>query len=169
MGILGRTAALALVMAVSGCSLTAGGLACTAIGHSTVIPIEITGPQMSSVAAVQLCSDDNDCSSGTPFEAPKPLRTVQPSPPELPGIPASTASNNAPSGPFSYFRTSYLSHGHWEIQTDMVQPSAVTARALDLDGVVLAEVEASLEWTRISGTEECGGNQRSTTIFLPIS
>lgn len=62
--------------------------------------------------------------------------------------------------------TSRIDQQNWQIETDMVAPTAVTAQALDVHGVVLVRDEASLEWTRISGSEQCGGDSRSMPILL---
>jgi hypothetical protein len=170
MGKWGRTAlALALLVAATGCSVPPVARACPAIAHSTVIPVGITGTHASSVAAVQICSDDNDCSSGIPVQAPQQPSATPSPPPVPPSSAAPTASKEVPRGPFAHFRTSQISHEAWQIETEMVQPAAVTAQALNSQGVVLATAEASLEWTRISGSEECGGNQRSTPILLTTS
>jgi hypothetical protein len=170
MGKLGRTVlALALLVAASGCSVAPMAQACPAIAHSTVIPVKITGPHASSVAAVQICSNDNDCSSGIPVQAPQQPSAAPFPPPVPPSSAAPTGSKEVPPGPFTYFSTSHISHGDWQIETGMVQPAAVTAQALNPQCVVLARAEASLEWTRISGSEGCGGNQRSTPILLTTS
>jgi hypothetical protein len=71
-----------------------------------------------------------------------------------------------PSGPYSSFTTTRLSEESWEIETGMVLPEEVMVQALDAQGLILAEVKETLEWTRINGTEECGGNTRSNPIRL---
>lgn len=48
----------------------------------------------------------------------------------------------------------------------MVQPGEVTARALSADGEILASTETGLEWTRVGGSEQCGGPMRATSILL---
>lgn len=167
MGTLGRSALLlASLLTAAGCSVPPVAQACPLIAHSTVIPVEITGPTTSSVAVVQICSNANDCSSGVPVQAPRQPSAVPSPPPIPPSNPASTANEELPPAPFASFRTSRISDGAWEIETEMVQPKVVTAQALDSEGDVLARVEASLAWTRISGSDECGGNQRSTPILV---
>lgn len=130
------------------------------------IPVKIDGSLASSIAAVQLCADEDGCSSGVPVQGPQ-QPTGTPSPPSAPD--SLTAPAEAPSdstGAFSHFITSRLSDKNWEIETNMVQPAGITAQALGDDGAILARTEAALEWTRTGGSEECGGPARSTPIRL---
>lgn len=163
MGKLGvPAAAFVFLLAASGCSVPPVSQACPAIGHSTVIPVQISGSLAGSVAAVQICSDEEDCSRGVPVGAP-----LEASVPPVPSANATqTPAGADPAGPFSHFMTSRIDQANWQIETDMVTPTAVTAQALDLRGRILVRTEAALEWTRISGSEQCGGNARSTPILL---
>jgi hypothetical protein len=92
--------------------------------------------------------------------------TETPKPPAPNTEPAAGTSRATPSGPYSSFTTARLSEASWEIETGMVFPEEVTVRALDSQGLILTEVKKTLEWTRINGTEECGGNTRSNPIRL---
>ncbi|WP_156642181.1 hypothetical protein [Arthrobacter sp. B6] len=47
-------------------------------------------------------------------------------------------------------------------------PSEVTVRALAADGTVLAEPEHDLVWTRVGGTEQCGGPVTTAPIQLSV-
>lgn len=158
-------AAFVLLLASSGCSSPPVPRECPAIGYSTVIPVQISGSRAGLVAAVQVCSEEQDCSKGVPFGPP-----LEPSAPPAPPAPSADATS-APSDDgsarlFSHFMTSRIDQQNWQIETDMVAPTAVTAQALDVHGVVLVRDEASLEWTRISGSEQCGGDSRSMPILL---
>lgn len=156
-------AASVLLTAVIGCSMQVVPTACPALGHSTVIPIEVSGSRADAVAAVQICSDNDCCSSGEPVQPPQePVEQQAPKPPGSLAMPATHKSE--PVSLFSSFNASQISEENWEIGTDMVQPAAVTVQALDSSGEVLVRTEAALEWTRISGSEECGGDARSTTV-----
>lgn len=153
-----------LLTAVIGCSMQVVPTACPAIGHSTVIPIEVIGTRAGAVAAVQICSDDG-CSSGVPVQPPQePVEQQPPKPPGSLGTPVTHQPE--PVSLFSSSRASRVSEESWEIETDMVQPAEVTVQALDSFGEVLVRTEAALEWTRISGSEECGGDARSSTVRL---
>lgn len=159
-------AASVVLTAVIGCSTPVIPRDCPAIGHSTVIPIEVGGPRADDVVAVQICSDEDGCSTGVPVQAPhEPMRDPSPKPPSPMAMSATSQSEPAASL-FASFRTTRSSEKNWKIETDMVQPATATFQALGSSGEVLVRTEAALEWTRISGSEECGGNARSTTVSL---
>ncbi len=162
------TAALVTLTAASGCSAPPAVTACPAIAHSTVVPVEISGSRASSVVAVKLCSDEEGCSNGVPVQPPQqPTATLPPPPPPPPDTFATPAPQQSqPTELFSQFITSRISEEKWEVQTSMVQPAEVTAQALDASGTILAITQAPLEWTRIGGSEECGGPSRSTPVRL---
>ena len=157
--------ALVLLVVVTGCSDPALPEACPAIAYSTVIPVEVSGPRAGSVTSVQVCSNRNECSDGSPVAAPHQMtETPEPAAPNTEPAPMTSRTN--PSGPYSSFTTTRLSEENWEIETGMVLPEKVIVQALDTQRLILAEVKETLEWTRINGTEECSGNARSNPIRL---
>ena len=166
MGKLGAALAASVVLtAVVGCSTQVVPTACPAIGYSTVVSVEVSGPRTDAVAAVQICSDDDGCSNGAPLQAPSdPLESPSLKPPSPLVTPETHQSE--PVSLFSSFFTFRISEKSWEIGTGMVQPTVAIVQALDSSGEVLARTEAALEWTRIGGSEQCGGNTRSTTVRL---
>lgn len=161
-------AALILLVTSSGCASAPVPRACPLIGYLTVIPVQISGSRAGLVAAVQVCSEEQDCSKGVP--AGPPLEASVPPAPPTPPASLSDATPAPPddgsAGPFSHFITSRNDQENWQIQTDMVTATEVTAQALDVDGMVLVRDEVALEWTRISGSEQCCGDSRSTPILL---
>jgi hypothetical protein len=50
----------------------------------------------------------------------------------------------------------------------MSAPKAVTVRASSADGTVLAERKVTLEWTRVGGTEQCGGPMEAPVVRLRV-
>ncbi|MFE4543130.1 hypothetical protein [Arthrobacter sp. NPDC056727] len=57
----------------------------------------------------------------------------------------------------------------WRFGFDMDAPGAVTVRALDSAGKILAERKVSLEWKRIGGTAECGGPATAAPVTLTVT
>lgn len=166
-----RSAPILLIL-LTGCSSPSSLPACPAIAYSTIIAVELSGGGAGAVAAVRVCSQDNECSDGSPVEVPRQAsegaRTALPSTAPEAGDPL-IGTDLAPSGPISSFTASRLSLGEWEIETAMVLPDSVNVQALDGDSRVVAQVDEVLTWTRISGTEECGGNARSGPVVLTVS
>lgn len=118
-----------------------------------------------TVSAFVLLTAVSGCSTGEPAQAPQqPVKSLLPKPSESLATPAPHQSE--PATLFSSFRTSRISQEKWRIETGMVQPPAVTVQALDSYGEVLVRIDAALDWTRISGSEECGGDARSTTVHI---
>lgn len=158
--------ALVLLVLLTGCSNPSLPPACPALAYSTVIAVEISGGRADAVAAVRVCSEENECSDGSPVAVPR--STARPSNTPEAGSP-SIGTDPAPSGPFSSFTTSRLNSGEWEIETAMVLPDSVTVQALDINSQVLAQGDGTLKWTRINGTEECGGNASAGPVVLTVS
>jgi hypothetical protein len=56
----------------------------------------------------------------------------------------------------------------WTLVFYAQPPDTITLRAHGEDGMTLAEDEFSLEWTRVGGTEECGGPTKAGPLQLTV-
>jgi hypothetical protein len=50
----------------------------------------------------------------------------------------------------------------------MSAPKKATVKALDARGEVLAQRDVDLTWTRVGGSEQCGGPSTAGPITLPL-
>ncbi|WP_125615756.1 hypothetical protein [Specibacter cremeus] len=58
--------------------------------------------------------------------------------------------------------------GKFVLNVGMADPTSVTLRAFDSSGRVLAQQRYELNWTRVGGTQECGGPMVTDQLALAI-
>lgn len=156
-GILKLSAAFTVgLLPVPGCVTDA----CPAIGYVSNLTVNLEG-NAAAVREVKLC-DDTGCSQPAPVPGtPVPQRTIVPTlDPEVPPP--------APAATFPPFHGRQQDDDTWLFTLSLGSPSNVTVRALAADGGVLAEQEYALEWTRVGGSEQCGGPVTTPPILLPV-
>lgn len=148
----GLAGVLLLSLALSGCAV-----ACPAIGWINAVNIEIDGHR-DDVASVELCVD-GVCAAAAPVlrGADEPLTVMTALPEE-----GSTAA------PLVSFSTERIDERTWRISFPTQTPDLITVRAVSATGDVLAERDATLEWQRVGGSEQCGGPLEGTPIGLDI-
>ncbi len=110
-----------------------GSVACPAIGWSNTLVVQLAGDS-SAVDQVQLCTDEG-CA------------------------PADTTDS---SGTLDWIMVEDNDGDSWTFSLGMSRLEQVTVRALAADGRVLSETEATPEWTRVGGSEQCGGPGEAT-------
>ncbi len=151
-GILGVVAALAgVVVPSAGCTINA----CPAIGYARTLTVNIEG-NVAAVSDVRVC-DETGCSQPEPTAAsPVPMKSVV------------TEFSPEPQPTVSYppFHSHREDQDTWVFTVSSGDPTKVTVRALAADGTVLAEREQELVWTRVGGTEQCGGPVTTPPIQL---
>ena len=103
-------------------------VACPAIGWINSLTVELVG-DTSSVAAVQLCTP-HGC-------APSP--------------------DLDPSSSWALVALTDRDGDSWSFSTDMSAPDELVVKTLTADGVVLSEESVAPDWTRVGGSEQCGG------------
>ncbi|WP_146069165.1 hypothetical protein [Arthrobacter sp. ZGTC412] len=158
---------LLVLLAVSTAGCATPGV-CPAIGWSNSAIVVLDGP-VDGVAKVQFCLDGNCSMTPQPSTAPKNTVT--------PGVSASAgqAESAAPATPgtpvgdskYSPFSGKKIDDRTWQFSTAMNAPKKATVRALAASGEVLAAREVDLTWTRVGGSEQCGGP--STTGPIPLA
>lgn len=139
-----------------GCSVV-----CPATGYASIIAVNVQG-DATGVDEVQLCSEQG-CSQRLPgYGPPVPIKSV------TPGVP-NTPSPFIPATPPGAFLGTRTDPNVWAFSISQAGlPEHVTVRALAADGSVLAEQHNDLVWTRVGGSEQCGGPVTTPPITLRI-
>jgi hypothetical protein len=140
-------------MPTTGCSINA----CPAIGYVSTLTVNIEG-NGDAVSDVTVCD-------GTGCSAPEPTAATP--------VPEKTVATEFTPGPqptltFAPFYGRREDGNTWVFTVNSDSPSKVTVRALAADGMVLAEQEHNLVWTRVGGTEQCGGPVTTPPILLSV-
>lgn len=81
---------------------------------------------------------------------------------------ACSTSGTAEDGTASWPSVTSGTPGQWSIAVDMQSPEKLRLRALGANGEPLAEETFALEWTRIGGSEECGGPMRTEPLTMTV-
>ena len=153
--VFGLAAMLLTGLALSGCAV-----ACPAIGWINAVNVELDG-NVDDVAAVELCVD-GVCAESAPVlrgtDEPLVLMTALPE----------DASTAVPSESPLLFSSENIDERTWRISFPTQAPDSVTIRAVSATGAVLAQLDATLEWQRVGGSEQCGGPLEGTPIGLDI-
>ncbi|MDR7081160.1 hypothetical protein J2X01_000429 [Arthrobacter ginsengisoli] len=173
LGIAKLAVALLLAAGTAGCS---GPIACPAIAWSNSLTVTLDG-SVENVALVELCAADV-CSVRMDSPVPFPSTSVSPGAVPAPVAPGPPSALSAPpsisplpassSMPFSSYTASRIDDRTWKVSFLMQSPKHVTVRALAADGTVLAEREVDLGWTRVGGSEQCGGPATAGPIGLAV-
>lgn len=87
---------------------------------------------------------------------------------QMPSAVPAAGTTAAPSPTSVPFLASHDGGRTWSVPLMLGNPATVTLRALSATGSVLAEREATLEWRRVGGTEQCGGPHEAGPIRLEI-
>lgn len=161
--LIGLVAALTLSSVVSGCSPLVPHLACPAIGWINTVTVILEGP-VQNVSVVEFCAE-GVCSTPSPGETQpdEPLRPATANPQDATSYPTT-----APTATVFPYGATKVDDRSWKFSLDMTSPKDATVRALTADGEVLAERDVTLTWTRVGGSERCGGPSEAAPILLSI-
>ena len=93
-------------------------------------------------------------------------------------VPRHPAGRHGPAGPvrtplpvrpaYSPFTAARVDDRTWQVSLMMRSPKAVTITAYAADGSVLAQREVEPGWTRVGGSEACGGPETAGPVRLVI-
>ncbi|KQP67822.1 hypothetical protein ASF40_20030 [Microbacterium sp. Leaf288] len=131
-----------MILALTGCASFPIPFACPAIGYSSAASVQLSAP--TAGLSLELCSGE-DCLPG-PVEEPVKV--------------GSTATPIA-TGVFGLEGDSV---GGWTA-TLLDSPALMGYRVSDADGAIVQEGIIDVDWARIDGTEQCGGNQHADVII----
>jgi len=153
-GILGLLTVLTVGLApATGCTVGA----CPAIGYVRTLTVNVEG-NIAAVSDVKVCNE-TQCSEPEPSAAsPGPLKTVVT---ELSPEPQPTLT-------YAPFYSHREDQDTWVFTVGYGDPAKVTVRALASNGTLLAEREQELIWTRVGGTEQCGGPVTTPPILVSV-
>lgn len=157
---------LLLAVATAGCSGSEPG-ACPALAWFNSLTVSLDG-SAEKVSRVEFCAedvcsvpvDDPVQSPGTfvsPGAVPEPAATLPVTP-----VPARSPPT------FSPFTANRLDDRTWRVSLMMRSPTSVTITAYSADGGTLAKREVQLGWTRMGGSEACGGPETAGPVRLVI-
>jgi hypothetical protein len=149
----------AVAFTAAGLQLAACGttdVICPAVGWVSTVTVRLEG-DVTAVNEVELCTAEG-CSV--------PDRTSQPPATPKSAVPNPPVDPSPPMPPFLSARTAVNS---WVFTVRGQLPDEVTARVLARDGTLLARQASRLEWTRVGGSEECGGPMTTQPITLQLS
>lgn len=163
--------ALVLAVATAGCSGSVPN-ACPALAWFNSLTVSLDG-SIEKVSLVEFCAEDV-CSvrADGPVRIPETAVSPGAAPPPaatLPVTPEPTRSGPAPSGlADSPFTASRVDDRTWKVSLLMRSPRTVTLKAYSADGSVLAQRELEPGWTRVGGSEACGGPETAGPVRLLI-
>lgn len=142
--------ATVLVVSLAGCS-SPFERACPAVGWINTVEVRLDGTPsaIDRVAWVELCDDAGCSTSDAPQAAPAASPAPDPEPP--------------------YYHASPVGPARWSVNVMMATPENVTVSAYAIDSSVLGEASVPLAWTRIGGSEECGGPGTAGPVELLIA
>jgi hypothetical protein len=153
--------ALGLSVAVSGC-VTPG--VCSAIGWINSVDVTLSGFETAPVSDLQVCIEE-ECVDGLAwFASDLPLRVATAMPTELPTdawTPAPSGEREIPS-----FHVNRIADDSFTVSLGMSTPVAITVRAMDAAGNVVASKNAEPSWQRSEGSGRCGGPASTPPIIL---
>ena len=134
--------AAALILALTGCTSFPIPFACPAIGYSSAASIQLSAP--TAGLSLELCSGE-DCTPG-PVEEPVEVGST--------ATPLSTG----------IFGLEGDSIAGWTA-TLLDSPALMGYRVSDAAGAIVQESILDLDWVRIDGTEQCGGNRHADVVI----
>lgn len=134
--------AMAALLAVTGCALVPTPFACTTIGYTAVASVDISQP--TAGLRLELCAGER-CTPG-PVEVP---------------VEIGATATPLPTG---VFELSGNSRTGWTATFLDAQPQ-LGYRLTDKLGTVAAEGYIDVEWIRVDGSEQCGGNMRADVVI----
>ena len=166
--------ALLLAGAATGCSDSVPR-ACPALAWFNSLTVFLDGA-VEKVSQVELCADDV-CSvradgpasfpvtSVSPGAVPAPEATLPLSPATTLPVPRAPGTSSPASSPFTVSR---VDDRTWTASLLMRSPKTVTVTAYGPDGSVLARRNVEPGWTRVGGSEACGGPVTAGPVRLVI-
>ena len=170
--------ALLLAGATAGCSGSAPNV-CPALAWFNSVTVSLDG-NAEKVQLLELCADDV-CSvrsdgpvrvpetSVSPGAVPAPVSTLPVTVVPAPSASGAVTTLPSPSGPaYSPFTASRIDEHTWRVSLLMRSPKTVTLTAYSADGTVLARRGLELGWTRVGGSEACGGPGTAGPVRLVI-
>lgn len=160
---------LVLILAISAAGCSTPG-ACPAIGWSNSATVVLDGP-VDAVGTVQFCPEG--ICSVTPQPTTAPQVTITPGVSSIPGeaLTATPPTTGTPVGESAYspYSGKKVDARTWQFSDPMNAPKRATIRALTAEGEVLAERDVDLTWTRVAGSEQCGGPATTGPITLSLA
>lgn len=136
---LGGVVLAVAALAVSGCAPVT---ACTAIGWTNTLEVR-TVSVPGSVASVGVCVAA-DCATG-----------------DASGIVPDPAGTGV-------LRIAQTATNLWTVEFGMTAPAAVGLTAIDRSSATLAVTTVDLVWTRVGGSERCGGPMRAGPVDFAV-
>jgi hypothetical protein len=148
----------AVVLMAAALQVTACGVndvACPAVGWVTTITVRLEGA-LGAVNDVQLCTPEG-CSvpNATSPQAASPKSAV----------PSSADDRSLAPSPFLASKTAINT---WLFTVSGPLPDEVTTHVAAKDGILIAQQHSLLEWTRVGGSEQCGGQMTTPPIILQL-
>jgi hypothetical protein len=144
--------------------------ACPAIAWSNSATVILQGP-VETVGSVEFCADGT-CSVPPPMPTTAPKATITPEASFVPGqaSPGAPATRGTPVSTSKYgpYFGRKVDDSTWQFNTTMSAPKKATVRAISASGEVLAERDVDLAWTRVGGSEQCGGPATAGPITLSL-
>ena len=148
----------AVVLMVAGLQLAAcarADVVCPAVGWVSTVTLRLEG-DITAVDHVELCTT-------TGCSVPE-VASPQPASPKS----AVPSSPDGPSPSVAPFVAAQTAANSWVFTVQGQLPGEVTTRVLAQDGALLAQQQSRLEWTRVGGSEECGGPMTAPPITLQL-
>ena len=160
---------LLLAVATAGCSGSVPNV-CPAIAWFNTLTVTMDG-SVEKVSLVEFCAE-GVCSVRADGPARAPEASVTPGAGPATETPDTTlAVTAAPSRSvpgYSPFTAARVDDRTWQISLMMRSPKTVTVRAYSADGTVLARRDVEPGWTRVGGSEACGGPETAGPVRLVI-
>ncbi|WP_104091036.1 hypothetical protein [Arthrobacter sp. GMC3] len=79
-----------------------------------------------------------------------------------------TFAKNASSGGASASLLTHEADGSWVLDVGSQPPNSLTFRVFDVAGNLLAQQSTAMNWTRVGGSEQCGGPMAAMKVFLRL-
>ncbi|MET3952970.1 hypothetical protein [Arthrobacter sp. UYEF36] len=158
--------ALLLAGATTGCSGSVPN-ACPAIAWFNSLTVSLDGA-VGQVSLVEFCAE-SVCSVRADGPVRDPATSVSPGAVPAPATTLAVTAAPAPPGrPYSPFTVARVDDRTWQVSLMMQSPTTATIRAYSADGNVLARREVELRWTRVGGSEACGGPETAGPVRLVL-
>jgi len=163
--------ALLLAVATAGCSGSVP-IACPAIAWFNSLTVSLDGA-VEQVSLVEFCAE-SVCSVRADGPVRVPETSISPGAVPAPATTLAVTPGPAPSGtspampPNSPFTVARVDDRTWQVSLMMRSPGTVTVTAYAADGSVLARRDVELRWTRVGGSEACGGPGTAGPVRLFI-
>ena len=160
------TAALLLAVATAGCSGSVPE-ACPAIAWFNTLTVTLDG-SVEEVSLVEFCAE-GVCSMRADGPVRAPEASVTPGAGPTPDTTLAVTPAPSRSAPgYSPFTAARVDDRTWRVSLMMRSPKTVTISAYSADGSVLARRDVEPGWTRVGGSEACGGPETAGPVRLHI-